>query len=163
MQAASAGLGAVGSIIQGIGGLRAGQFNAAVDKQNAKQAQREGAAEAERIQGQARAAMGEQVGAQAESGFQTGTGSAIDALRASGINSELDVLNTRRKAQAQANAELQKAQMARMQGQMALVGGLTGAAGAVARSVAPGGAGGGGGGVDYSQLYTGSIYNTPGP
>ncbi len=146
MQAA-APLMVAGSLVQGLAGYQSGMYNAAVDKENARQDLREGAVEGEQLRGDARTALGEQVGAQAESGFTPGTGSALESLRQSGINSELDVLQARRKASAAAAANRAKAEMDKRTGQMAALQGLVGAAGAVA-----GAKGGGiGGRANYAQ------------
>lgn len=136
----AAPLQAAGSLVQGFGGFQAGRANAAAAKENARQDELEGAAEAERLRSQARASMGEEVGAQAESGFTPGTGTALTSLREAAINSELDIMNTRRKAATAAAANRQKAAMAKQAGLMAAVGGVTGAAGALA-----------GGKSDYAQ------------
>lgn len=138
-----------GSVIQGIGGYQAGKYNAKVAEQNALADEAEGAAEAQRIREAAREAIGRQVGAQAESGFMPGTGTALDSLEESAINAELDILNVRRKAAMSANARRQQGALAKQQGKMALLGGLVGAASAVASHKA-----------DYAQLN--SAYGTTG-
>jgi hypothetical protein len=131
MQAA-APLMIAGSLVQGVAGFRSGQANAAAAKQNARQAELEGVAQEQEVRRAARMAMGQQVGAQAESGFQIGTGTALDSLRESAVNAEMDILNVRRKAQSAAAQQRQQAKAAKMEGVSALVGGLTGAAAAAA-------------------------------
>lgn len=136
-----------GSLVQGIAGLKAGQYSQRAAETNALGAERDGALEAARIRDQARLAMGQQIGAQAESGFTPGTGSALDSLRESAIGAELDVLNIRRKAASAAAAQRAQGKMAAQQGKMALVGSLFGAASAVAGHKA-----------DYAQLSKASGY-----
>lgn len=134
----------LGSLVQGVGGMQAANANAKIAKQNAHQELVEGAMEAQRIREAARAAMGRQVAAQAESGFVPGTGSALDSLEESAIQAEMDIMNVRRKAALGARAYMTQAAMDKAQGRMALVGGLFGAANAVAGHKA-----------DYAQLNNG--------
>lgn len=121
-----------GSLVQGVAGYQAGRFNKKVEEVNATNEERDGAAKVARIREAARMAMGRQVGAQAESGFEVGTGTNLDSLRESQINAELDVLNLRREAAGAAAARRAQGEIAAAQGRQALVGGLFGAAGAVA-------------------------------
>jgi hypothetical protein len=60
----------------------------------------EGNAQANRIRDLARIQLGRQIGAQAESGFAVGTGSAIDSLVESQTNAELDAMDAMRTARA---------------------------------------------------------------
>lgn len=147
MQAAIPLMMAAGPLIQGIGGYKAAIYTANADEVNATDAERQGAAEAARIRDQARIAMGNQVGAQAESGFAVGTGTALASLRDSAVNAELDVLNARRQAAGQAAAYRAQAHLARQQGTFSLLSGLTGAASAVAGYKS-----------DYAQAKAGAGY-----
>jgi hypothetical protein len=162
MQAVPLALQVGGSLVQGIGAKKAGNSQAAADNANAFAAENDGAAQAQQIRDAARLAMGQQVGAQAESGFAVGAGGALNSLRESAINSELDVLNIRRKAATQAAAYRQQAKQAKAQGTMGLVGSLFGAANAVAThftdfAQAKSAAGyGGGGSVGKSSGSSGS-------
>lgn len=93
---------AVGSLVSGAASYEAGKYNKRVAEQNAIGSLREGAAEEARIREVARAQIGQQVAAQGASGFQMGTGSALDALTESQINATLDALNARREAASRA-------------------------------------------------------------
>lgn len=132
MQAAAVGMQAAGSIVQGVGAYQQGQFNKKVEQVNAINEERDAAAEIARIRDSARLAMGRQIGAQAESGFEVGTGTNLDSLRESAIGAELDVLNVRRRGASAAAARRAQGEIAAEQGKQALIGGLFGAAGAVA-------------------------------
>lgn len=121
-----------GQLVQGLAGYRAGQYNKKVAEVNATTAEREGVAEGDRIRDVARIAMGRQIGAQAESGFEVGTGTAIDSLMESATEAELDIMNARRQAQSRAVAYRTQGAMAAAEGRNKLVGSLFGAAGAVA-------------------------------
>lgn len=136
-----------GSLVQGIGGMKAANYQARADQANATSAENDGAAQAQQIRDQARMAMGQQIGAQAESGFSIGTGTGLDSLRESAINSELDVLNVRRKAATEAASYRAQAQQAKNQGKFALLGGLFGAANAVASHK-----------LDFAQAKAGAGY-----
>jgi len=121
-----------GSLIQGVGGLAAGRKTAAAEKANARAVLEEGNAQEQEVRRASREAMGQQIGAQAESGFMVGTGTALDSLKESAVNAEMDILNVRRKAAAEAAVHRQRAKQAKLQGWMSLVEGVTGAAGAAA-------------------------------
>lgn len=134
MQAIPLGLMAAGAIIKGVGAFKSGQANRAIAKSNANTAIVEGNAQANRIRDLARIQLGRQFGAQAESGFTPGTGSAIDSLVESQTNSELDAMDALRTANSRAAAY-------RAQGHQAYQEGLFGAASALvggAASVASG-------------------------
>jgi hypothetical protein len=127
---------AAGSIVQGIGGYKAGKFNRKVANRNARMAEQEGVANAERIRNLGRIAMGRQIGAQAESGFEVGTGSAIDSLIESATNIELDAMDARREASSRAYAYRTQGHLAYMEGRNKLIGGFFGAASTVAGGMA---------------------------
>lgn len=124
-----------GSLFKGIAANNAGKFNQKVDQVNATNALREGAAQVQRIRDAGRIALGRQIGAQAESGFEIGTGSALDNLMESQTNAELDAMDAMRQARSQYDAYIMKGQQARREGRNALFSGLIGAAGAVASGV----------------------------
>ncbi|MEA3053561.1 MAG: hypothetical protein QOG72_2464 [Sphingomonadales bacterium] len=132
MQAAALPLMIAGNLVQGLAGYRAGQFNQKVEEANAIGDERDASAEVARIRDSARVAMGRQVGAQAESGFEVGTGTNLDSLRESQIEAEMDVMNLRRRGASAAAARRAQGEIAAAQGRQALVGGLFGAASAVA-------------------------------
>lgn len=132
MESAGLALQVAGPLIQGVAGYQAGKFNKKVEEANAVNDERDGAAEVARVRESARIAMGRQIGAQAESGFDVGTGTNLDSLRESQIGAELDILNTRHKAASSAAARRAQGAVAAAQGRSALVGGFVGAASAVA-------------------------------
>jgi len=118
---------AAGQLIGGVGAYEAGKFNQATSNTEAIEAERYGAAQELQIRAAARAAMGQQVAAQGSNGFQQGTGSALDALAESQVNSALDALTLRRQAAATARAKRISGSIARAQGENALVQGMLGA------------------------------------
>ncbi|MFL6861701.1 MAG: hypothetical protein ACJ8DZ_01730 [Allosphingosinicella sp.] len=121
-----------GQLVQGVAGYSAGRASAKADEANATGEEQGGADQAARIRDSARLAMGSQIGAQAESGFAIGTGSALSSLRESAINAELDVLNVRRQAASRAAAYRARAAQEKRGATMGLIGSLVGAAGTVA-------------------------------
>lgn len=135
MQAAAA-MPAAGNIVQGVGGLLAGNANSKALKKQSRETLVQGNAEETRIREAARATMGEQVAAQFSNGFQGGSGSALDALRESKVNAALDALEIRRQAMGKAAALRAEAKQAKMEGRFALVSGLLGAGSSVARGKA---------------------------
>jgi hypothetical protein len=141
----SIGLKAAGSIVQGVAGYRAGKLNKKIDYANAQTSVAQGAEQALRIRNLARISMGRQVGAQAESGFEIGTGSAIDSLMESATNAELDAMDAQYEAQSRATALRLQGNQAKREGKNALISGLIGAASSVA-----------GGLQDYASASAGS-------
>lgn len=133
MDPVSTGIMAAGSIVQGVGGLKAGNYNAKVDRANAQNALIAGAGQEQDARDKARQQMGEQIASQGASGFQLGTGSNFDALQQSATNREMDVMNIRRQAQGKANAYDQQAAIDKAKGQAALTSGLFGAAAAMSK------------------------------
>jgi hypothetical protein len=129
------GLKVGGSVFKGIAANNAGKFNQKVDEANATNALREGTAQVQRIRDASRLALGRQFGAQAESGFEVGTGSAIDSLMESATNAELDAMDARRQAQSRYSAYMLQGQQERRAGKNALIGGLIGAAGSLVAGV----------------------------
>lgn len=135
---------AVGQVVGGIGALRAGNFTAAVDKTNATNAVNDGTAEAAQIRDTARAAIGRQYAGLAGSGFAPDSGSALEAVRQSSIEAELDVMRTRRKAQAEAVGYRTQGGLAKMQGKYAMIGGVINGAASLMDDAAKYGTGGAG-------------------
>ena len=119
---------AAGKIVGGVASYEAGKYNRAAARSEAISAEREGAAEEARIREAARFQMGAQQAAQAENGFQPGTGSALDALQESAINATMDALTARRQAQAKARSLRASGAVAYAAGKNGLVQGLMGAA-----------------------------------
>ncbi|BBC99094.1 hypothetical protein [Sphingobium sp. YG1] len=122
---------AVGSLVSGAASYEAGKYNKRVAEQNAISSLREGAAEEARIREVARAQIGEQVAAQGASGFQMGTGSALDALSESQINATLDALNARREAASRAQGYRVQGAQAMSAGKNAYTAGMFQAASTV--------------------------------
>lgn len=144
MQAIPIALMAGGALVKGIGAFQAGKYNKAVSEGNASAAEQEGVAEVARIRDAARISMGRQLGAQAESGFAIGTGSAIDSLVESATNAELEAMDARRQAASKAAAYRSQGRLAKMEGDNALIGSLFGAGATVAKGLG-----------DYAQARNG--------
>lgn len=124
---------AVGSIVQGIGGYKAGKVNARALKAQAREELVAGNLQEQRVRDAARVQIGEQIGAQFSNGLMGGSGSALDALRESQINMALDALEIRRQAQAKAAALRAEAKSAKREGVFGLVSGVLGAGARYAR------------------------------
>lgn len=116
-----------GAVVKGVAGYQAGKYNRAAARSEAISVERQGVAEEARIREAARMAMGQQLAAQAENGFQIGTGSALDALNQSAVNATLDALTARRSAASKARSVRAGGEVAYAQGKNALVGELIGA------------------------------------
>lgn len=123
--AGAAGIGAVGSLISGVGQYQAGQSQAKADQQNARLALAQGQSEAaairekaRRVSGQNRAAIG--ASGVDVSGFQ-------DALEDSDINAELDAQTALWNRKAEASNYRSRAAQSRKAGAGGLVGGIFGA------------------------------------
>lgn len=135
MQALPMVLAAAGSIVQGIGGYQAGKYNRKVLQGQQRTALREGAEESVRIRRAGRMFLGRQIAAQGESGFMVGTGSALDTLRETQTNIELEAMEAMHQAVGRGVAFAQQGDMAGRQGKFALVEGLFGAASGIAKGV----------------------------
>lgn len=133
---------AAGTIVESVAAYKAGRFNRAVSRTNATNTLRDQTAEEAQIRDQARRAMGLQVAQQAGSGFEAGTGSALDALRESATNASLDILMSRKKARSSADASISQGKLAFAQGRAQAIGGAFKAMGEIA-DYASAGAGGG--------------------
>jgi hypothetical protein len=136
MQALPIALMAGAQIVQGVAGYEAGKYNRKVGRINARNALLEGNAEASRMRDLARISLGRQLGAQAESGFEIGTGTAIDSLLESATEAELEAMDAVRQAQLRARAFRAQGDMAYAEGYNRGVQGLFGAAAAVAQGKA---------------------------
>jgi hypothetical protein len=137
---------AVGQFAGGIAAYDAGKYTRRVMRVNAQNAQNAGVAERDRIRTAARSAMGGQLVGQGGSGFQTGTGSALDALAQSAINRELDIAVSRQRAGMAADAFKQKGDLAYAKGKAAMAGGILAGAVTIAETIAGAYTGGAGGG-----------------
>lgn len=140
---------AAGSMIQGVGGLKAGNAAYKSGMRSAREAENVAADESLRIREEARRAIGQQLAGQSANGFTGGTGSALDAVLESQINAALDAMTAIRDGANRAQAYRADARARRSEGRMALVSGLIGAGKAVA-----------GGMDDWAQARRGS---TPAP
>jgi hypothetical protein len=119
---------AAGHIMEGQAAYEAGKFNRRVAETNAVNAERDGTVDEARIRDAARFAMGAQVAAQASGGFQAGTGSAIDALKESAVNSAVAQLQARRQARSAATASRTQGAIAYAAGRNAQTAGYMNAA-----------------------------------
>jgi hypothetical protein len=125
---------AAGKLVQGVGGLLAGNANAKALRKQSRETLASGVAQEARIREAARATMGDQIAAQFSNGMMGGGGSALDALRESKINSTMDALEIRRQAMGKAQALNAQAKQAKMEGRFALVSGMLGAGSDVAKA-----------------------------
>jgi hypothetical protein len=123
--AAAAGIGAVGSIISGIGQYATSQAQAGADRQNARLAEAQGESEAGLIRERARRARGANVAAIGASGVDL-SGSFLDALADSDINAELDAQTALWNRKVEASNYRTRARQARNAGVAGLVGGIMG-------------------------------------
>ncbi|MFN3991234.1 MAG: hypothetical protein ACK4IS_13360 [Erythrobacter sp.] len=119
------GMTAISSIVGAAGTMAAGNQNAAVARAKARETQAQGVAERGQIRDAARAAMGRQVMQAAESGFTPGFGSALVELEESLINRELDLMTSRRNADAAAAGLEQQAKFAKREAAFGAVATLT--------------------------------------
>lgn len=133
MQAIPMLIAGVGSIVQGVAGLQAGKYNKKIGQANQRQALAEGAEEALRIRRAGRMFLGRQIAAQGESGFEVGTGSALDTLRESQTNIELEAMEAMHQGVTRGVEYARQGDMAYRQGKMQLVEGLFGAASGMAK------------------------------
>lgn len=125
MQAAIPIIMGVNALVGAAGTVAAGNQNAAVLRARGREAQAQGVAERGQIRDAARAAMGRQVMAAAESGFTPGFGSALTALEESLINRELDLMTSRRNADAAAAGYNSQAKFAKREAAFGAVATLT--------------------------------------
>lgn len=143
MQSGGSALQGVGQIMGGLAANAAGKYTRKVMRVNSDNALRDGVEQADRIRSAAREVMGRQLVAQGSSGFQMGTGSALDELFSSAIEREIDLATVRRQSEMKALGYRQQGNLARAQGKSAMIGGfISGAASFMdAASGAFGGAG----------------------
>jgi hypothetical protein len=124
--ATAAGVGAVGSIISGVGQYSAAKNQAKADRQNARLAIEQGQSEAASIRERARRMSGQNRAAIGASGVDI-SGSFLDALEDSDINAELDTQTALWNRKAEASNYRARAAQSRRAGGGALFGGLMGA------------------------------------
>ncbi|MDX3883608.1 MAG: hypothetical protein QHC65_04240 [Sphingomonas sp.] len=121
------GIAAAGQLIQGVAGYESGRYNRRLARSQAVEAERDGAADEARIREEARLAIGQQLAAQAGSGFEMGSGSALEALTQSQVNATLDALTARRAAASRSRGLRVQGDIAYAQGENALISGIIGA------------------------------------
>lgn len=141
---------ALAPVIGGLAANASGKYSRKVFRMNAQGAEADGAAQRSQIRLAARQQIGRQVVGQADSGFQLGTGSGVDALRESAINRELDILSSHHQATAKAAGFTQQGDLAYAQGHAALVGGIVSGAATLANDAVS--AFGGGGGLSAGNI-----------
>lgn len=105
---------------------------------NARHSLQDSVTEQEQIRYAARQAMGQQLVGQGSSGFQTGTGSALDALRESAQARELDLALSRRRGVLASQGFKQQGALAYAQGKAARAAGIISGAVTIAEQVAGG-------------------------
>lgn len=126
----------VGDVLQGVGAIQqgaaanaAGKYTRKMMVVNSSNTLNDGIEQSDRIRTNARMQMGRQLVGQGGSGFQMGTGSALDALYESAINREIDLATVRRQSTTRANSFIQQGSLAYAQGKSAMIGGfISGAA-----------------------------------
>lgn len=131
LAAAAPFLAAGGKLVQGVGGLIAGNkakkraFAAARDEElSANEQERQ-----QRID--ARRAIGAQLAAQFGNGMEGGTGTAVDALRESQIEAALDAAEIRRQGTAKAASLRAEGKAAQAQGRWGMAGAMLSAASSI--------------------------------
>lgn len=133
-------------VAQGVAAYDAGKYTRKVMRINEHQAEVDGVAMGERIRSNVRQTIGRQIVAQGSSGFVPMEGTALDEIRESAINGELDVLTARREAKMRAIGFRTQGDLAYNQGYSAMTGGILAGAASLAEKAASAGSGGGGGG-----------------
>lgn len=137
----------VGSIQQGAAANAAGKYTRKAMRVNEANVQGDGVEQRDRVRMAERLSVGRQIVAQGSSGFELGAGSALDALRESAINREIDLATIRRQSNMKGGAFRQQGNLAAAQGKSAMISGLISGATsfyAGAEKLASMGAGGGG-------------------
>ncbi|NYT42326.1 hypothetical protein HZY97_16255 [Sphingomonas sp. R-74633] len=127
----AAGIKAAGSIAQGNAARASGDARNRMAQWEAQGIERDAAAQAAGVRDEVRRTMGTQIAAQGESGFELGTGSALDALMSSQVEGMLDQMNVRARGHAQADARRYQGRVARMEGIAGQRAGFYGAASAL--------------------------------
>lgn len=122
----AAGIGAVGSLFQGITGYFAAKSEKKVDQQNAQQHLQEAGVNADEalLQGNQAAARGATVAAASGGGL---TGSAIDTINQLSQNAMFNARAQVYRGRTQANADIYQANVASKQMTNSLISGFTGA------------------------------------
>lgn len=117
----------LGSIIGGVASQESGKYTRKVMYANARNAEADTQMEVERLRDTARLAMGRQV-----AGLNTGglefDGSALDAVKESAIESQLELMQTRRKGTLAARGLRSQGKVAYAEGYNGMIQGFAGAA-----------------------------------
>ncbi|WP_061780750.1 hypothetical protein [Sphingomonas sanguinis] len=106
---------AVGKVIEGSSYLSQGRYNWEISERNALEADRDAAEQVAFNREQVRKAFGDQIAAQATSGLEMGSGSALDQLMDSQVNGMMDAMAIRRQGAVQAASYRQQGTLAKMQ------------------------------------------------
>ncbi len=120
-------LAVAGSLVQGVGGLMAGESRRDAAYAQAQEERRAAAADIRQVREEARSAIGEQLASQVGNGLEGGSGTALDALRQSQIEAALDVMELRRQGIGRSRALEREGDLARREGRFALLSGVLGA------------------------------------
>lgn len=120
----STGLQAATSVFEGFSQANALEGSAAVDQENARLAELEGALATADIRRRGRATQGEAAAALAEGGGQIGSGSASDLLLQNALEIEWAVLSTRFGAQSEARGHMMQAGLKKQAAKHAIIGGF---------------------------------------
>lgn len=128
---------AIGGIVEGTSYLEQGKFSQRIANRNALMAERDGAAQVTQAREASRKGIGAQLVAQGGSGFEMGTGTALDALMESQVNGMLDAMTIRNTAASKAQSIRYGGQLQNMQAQGQAMGSFFGAASSIA-SMIPG-------------------------
>lgn len=134
LAAAAPFLAAGGQLVQGVGGLLAGNK---AKKRAFAQAREELLASNEQERESrinARRAIGSQIAAQWGNGFEGGTGSALDALRESQIEAALDAAEIRRQGVSKAESLRAEGKAAQMEGRFGMASAMLGAASTIGKA-----------------------------
>lgn len=150
-----------GDLIGAAGSYSAGRYNRKAAYASATAAEQQGSDQAQIIQRQARAAIGAQSAAQGESGFQQGSGSALDAIAQSQVNATLDAMTARTNAENLARQRRQQGDIAYAAGKNGMVSGLIKAGNDAVAAVA--GAPGAGGSAPATSTYQPVDWASSGP
>lgn len=124
-------MGPIGSVVQGLGSIQqgraayaSGKYTRKIMRENEKNTRGDGLEARDRIRTESRLALGRQITAQGGSGFQLGTGSALDALHESAIEREIDLATVRRQSEMKARGFHQQGDLAYFQGKQARTAGM---------------------------------------
>lgn len=119
---------AAGSLIQGVGGVLAGRKNKKRAFAQAREETRAANEEESEVRKNARRAIGAQLAAQWGNGLEGGTGTALDALRESQVESALDAMAVRRQGRSRNAALREQGKAAEREGYFSGASALLGAA-----------------------------------